>query len=227
MKPLFLIPFLLLFSFFVLGQMSYKENSEINFTQAWVWEYKNELIPGNEIGHQAELVVYFHPELHYWLFTVEAFGVSGEMLDWIIAKPDGTYLVKGKDEFGNEVIWEERIEFSEESGISEAYRETGNSKIYNQNALGFEPILGKEYSVQFEKTEEESCFYLAESDLDFSPIYFFNQLNLEVKIPVHFPNNLPQNQLILEEETQTPNGRIQTKLKWISNTEYFVYLNQN
>lgn len=227
MKPFFLIPILLHFSSSVFGQISYKENSEINFTQAWVWEYKNELIPENEFGHQGEMVVYFHPELQYWLFTVEAYGVSGEMFDWILAKPDGTYLIKAKDEFGKSIRWEEKLEFKEVKHIPEYYFETGETKIFNQNDLGYEPILGKEFKMKYEKTEDETCIHLAEFPINFDPIYFFNQLNLEAKIPVDFPNNLPGNQLVLEDKTQLANGQIRYKLNEISNTEYFVDLHQN
>jgi len=226
MKPLFLIPILLFFSSFAVAQTIYKDNMEFNFTQAWVWEYKNELIPENEFGHQGEMVVYFHPGLNYWLFNFESFGNSGEMFEWILGKPDGTYLIQAKDEFGKSIIWEEKLEFKEVKQIPEYYFETGQTKIFNQNELGFEPILGKEYQLNYEKTEEETCTYLAEFPQNFAPLYFFNQLNLGAKIPFNFPIDLPQNTLILEEETQTPNGRITMKLMMISNTEYQIDLNQ-
>jgi|SRR5690606_3333624 len=224
MKPLFFLPFLLIFSSCVMTQTLSEDNSELRFTQAWVWEYENELTPENEPGHQGEMVVYFHPELNYWLFNFESFGVSGEMFEWILAKPDGSYLISGKDEFGKSIMWEEKLEFDRNKAIPDYYSPTFQTKIFNENDLGYDEILGKEFKIKYEKTEETSTVFLTEYPQNFLPLYHFNRLNLEAKIPLNFSLDLPENQLVLEEETQTPNGKIKMSLTMISSTEHFIDL---
>lgn len=224
MKPLFLIPILLLFSSCVRTQTI--SNTELNFTQAWVWEFKNELIPENQPGHQGEMVVYFNPENNYWLFTQEAFGVSGEMLNWVIGKPDGTYVTLSTDEFGKENLTEEKIEFNEESELPSEWILTGNEKYFNENDFGFPKMKGEEFYMKYLKTNEITEVYLVDFQTDFSALYHFNQLNAEAKLPFHFPMNLPKNKLVLQEITTSANQKIQYKLKSISHTEYFVHLSE-
>lgn len=60
--------------FFGILQAQKTKKQTIKFTQAWVWEYENNLIAENEPGHKGEIVVYFEPKQNYWLFTTEAFG---------------------------------------------------------------------------------------------------------------------------------------------------------
>lgn len=226
MKPLFLIPILLLFSSCVRTQTISEDNAELNFTQAWAWEFKNELISKNEPGHQGEMVVYFHPELNYWLFNLESYGNSGEMLDWVIGKPDGTYLTLSTDEFGKKNLTEEKIEFNEESELPSEWISTGNEKYFNENDLGFPKLKGEEFYMKYLKTNEITEVYLTDYPIDFLPLYHFNQLNSEAKLLFHFPINLPKNKLVLEEITTSANQKIQYKLKYISHTEYFVNLSE-
>lgn len=226
MKPLFLIPILLLFSSCVRTKTISRDNAEFNFTQAWVWEFKNELISENQAGHQGEVVVYFNPQNNYWLFTNEAFGISGEMLDWVVGKPDGTYSTLSTDEFGKKNLTKEKIEFNHYSELPSEWIFTGNEKFFNENDLGFPKLKGEEFYMKYLKTNEITEVYLTDHPIDFSALYHFNQLNSEAKLPFHFPINLPKNKLVLQEITISGNQKILYKLKYISHTEYFVNLSE-
>lgn len=223
MKPLFFLPFVVFFSSCLQAQ----NQTELKFTQAWVWEYENELIAVGEPERQGEMVVYFNPDLNYWLFNFESYGNSGEMFEWILGKPDGTYLIYGKDEFGKTVWMHKELEFIQNENLPEYYKKNQNQKVFNDFPdLGFEKITGAEFQMNYEKTEGKSVFYLTEFDADFSAVYHFNQLNLEAKIPFHFPIDLPKNQLVLEMNYVNKENLIQSKVKfkYISQTEYFIQL---
>lgn len=226
MKPLFFFPILLFFSSCTKSQFFNGDNAELNFTQAWVWEYKNELKGFEEPGYQGEMVVYFHPELNYWLFTQEAFGISGEMIEYVIGKPDGTYLTISVDEFGKRNLTEEKIEFNRYTELPSEWISTGNEKSFNENDLGFPKLKGEEFYMKHLKTNEITEVFMADYPIDFSALYYFNQLNSEAKLPFHFPINLPKNKFVLEEITTSANHKTQYKLKYISHSEYFVNLNE-
>lgn len=225
MKPLFLILVLLLFSSCVRTQTISGDNAEFTFSQAWVWQYKNELLAQNELGHQGEMVVYFNPETQNWMFNAESFGVSGEMFQWIIGKPNGEYLICYVDEFGKTNIYKETIEFSQNKIIPAHYQFVQNQMVFNDKPdLGFEKIIGQEYQIKYEKMEGKSIYYLSEFQADFSALYHFNQLNCEAKLPFWFPVDLPRNQLILEMKSLNGQGKMisNAEFQYISQTEYYI-----
>ena len=211
--------------FFGNMQAQKTKKQTIKFTQAWVWEYENNLIAENEPGHKGEIVVYFEPKQNYWLFTTEAFGNSGEMYNWIIGKPDGTYVLNASDEFGKTNLMIEKLKFSSNKKIPSHYRPLSNKKIFNENKLGFPKIIGRKYKVDYEKTTDQSAVYIGDYKVDFSPLYYFNRLIIESKIPLSFPFDLPENKLLLEDESINSNAKISLVFKEISNTEYFVEIN--
>lgn len=196
----------------------------VKFTQVWVWEYQNNLIPETEPGHKGEIAIYFEPTKNYWLFTAEAYGTSGEMFNWIIGKPDGTYLICTADEFGKKTITKEKLQFPVNKTLPKHYQFTGKKKIFNQNQLGFPKIEGKEFKVNYTKTNDRSSVFAGNFKADFSPLYFFNRLNIEAKLPFRFPVDLPKNKLLLQEVGIVNKAKLQLIFKEISNTEYFIDL---
>jgi len=203
-------------------QAQVKSPKTIQFTQVWVWEYENNTIAKNEPGHNGEMMVYFDPKNSYWLFTQEAYGTSGEMFDWIIGKPDGTYLLCSSDEFGKKTITEQKLKFSSGKTLPQHYKPTRNKKVYNQNKLGFPKIIGKEFTVDYMKTKDLTSVFIGDFKANFLPLYFFNQLISEAKLPVLFPVDLPVGKLLLEENSIVNNVKTVFFLKEISNTEYFI-----
>lgn len=222
MKQLLL---LLILPFFCCStQAQTKSPKAIKFTQAWIWEYENNTIAQNEPGHKGEMVVYFDPKNSYWLFTTEAYGNSGEMYDWIIGKPDGTYLLCASDEFGKKTIAEQKLKFPSNKTLPRHYKPTKNKKVFNQNKLGFPKIEGKEFTVNYTKTNDKTSVFIGDYKTNFLPLYFFNQLNTEAKLPVFFPVDFPVGKLLLEENSKVNRAEIRLRLKEISHTEYFIDL---
>ncbi|SFH12467.1 hypothetical protein [Pedobacter insulae] len=199
----------------------------MNFSQAWVWEYKNEMIPAGEPGYQGELVVYFNPTTNYWLFTPEAYGTSGEMYNWIIGKPDGSYLLSAMGEFEQTTRIRKKLAFPLVKSLPKYYKPTGRKKIFNKNDLGFSKIEGAEFNMKYLKTVESSNVFVGDYPVNFLPIYYFNRLKLEAKLPALFPVNLPRNKLLLEESSVINGKKIYVTFKEISHTNYFIDLRMN
>lgn len=220
-----LLIFLVLPLFFGMLQAQKTKKQTIKFTQVWVWEYKNNLIAEDEPGHKGEIVVYFEPKQNYWLFTTEAFGNSGEMYNWILGKPDGTYISNASDEFGKMNLINEKLKFSANKKLPAHYKLLSNKKDFNVNKLGFPKFIGQKYRVNYEKTSDQSSVFIADHPIDLSPLYYFNRLNIEAKIPFNFPLDLPKNKLLLEDESIINNAKISLVFKEISSTEYFVEFN--
>ncbi|TJZ61493.1 hypothetical protein FAZ15_09895 [Sphingobacterium olei] len=196
----------------------------MQFTQAWVWDYENELVPKNEPGHKGEIVIYFEPKKNYWLFTPEAYGTSGEMYNWIIGKPDGTYWLCDTDEFGKKTITKQRVQFALNKVLPKHYKPLVNRKFFNQNKLGFAKIEGIEFKVDYTKTDNSSSVFISDFKADFFPIYFFNCLNIEAKLPFNFPVDFPNSKLLLQEVSTINKAKLQLTFKEISHTEYFIDL---
>ena len=219
MKPLFLVPIVLLFSSCVRTQTI--SNTELKFTQAWVWEYENELIAKNQAGRQGEMVVYFNPELNYWLFNFEAYGASGEMFEWILGKPDGTYIFSVNDEFKTYQT-QQKIEFDT---TQLDLKPTAKFKYFKYFTIDFEPIKAEIFELNYLKTNDKTEISLANFEADFTALYHFNQLDSEVKLPIQFLTSLNPNQLIAEENSVVSEKRIRYKLIDVSHTEYYIQLN--
>jgi len=202
----------------------FAQAQHIKFTQAWVWEYKNELVSENEPGHQGEIAIYFEPKKNYWLFTAEAYGISGEMFDWILGKPDGTYLICTIDEFRKKTITTERLQFPLNKILPKHYQALGKEKIFNQNKLGFPKMKGAAFKVNYTKTNDRSSIFVGDFKANFLPLYFFNRLNIEAKLPFQFPVDFPKNKLLLQETSIINKTKLQLVLKEISYNEYFIDL---
>lgn len=205
-------------------QAQVKSPKTIQFTQAWVWEYENNTIAQNEPGHKGEIVVYFEPKQNYWLFTAEAYGTSGEMYDWIIGKPDGTYLLSSTDEFGKKAITKQQLPFPANKILPQHYKPLGKKKVFNHNKLGFPKIEGTEFKVDYTKTNDRTSVFVSDFKADFFPVYFFNHLNIEAKLPFSFPTDFPKNKLLLQEVSIVNKEKLQLTLKEISHTEYYIEL---
>ncbi|MGF1925864.1 MAG: hypothetical protein ACQUHE_16945 [Bacteroidia bacterium] len=214
---LFLLPFCNV-------QAQLKTPKSIKFTQAWVWEYKNNFVPESEPRNKGEMVMYYEPKLNYWLFTAEAYGTSGEMYNWVLGKPDGTYVLCETDEFGKQTVSQQKLKFPLNKTLGPQYRPLGNKKVFNQNRLGLPKIEGIEFKVVYGKTNEHSSIFVGDVGANFLPLYFFNRLNIEAKLPFQFPIDFPKNKLLLQEVSTASKVKLQLTFKEISYTEYYIDL---
>lgn len=201
-----------------------KEDQHLIFTEVWVWEYKNEWIEEGESGYEGEVAIYFNREKNYWLFTSEAYGVSGEMTDWVIGKPNGEYISKSTDEFGHKSIHKDSIIFHNYDNLSEYLIPLGASMSYGNPEMGFPLIQGNKYKVEYLKTNDSTTLYLGETIVDMRPVYYFNQLISEAKLPMFFMTELPNNKIILSDFTISSGHHINLEFKYISHTEYHIEL---
>lgn len=195
---------------------------ELSFPQVWIWEYTNEFIPENEPGHSGEMAVYYSPDKNYWLFTQEAYGISGEMTDWIVGKPDGEYIIVYTDEHGKRQIEKQFITIHKTVRLNESFLPQKERMSFGNPVSGFPLIRGEKYLLTYLKTTDSSVFYIGDVNADLTPVYYFNQLNLEAKLPVYFPLDIPANKIILSDSTRSSGRKISLRFRYISHTEYQV-----
>jgi hypothetical protein len=210
----------------LLNKTSSNSSKELKFMQAWIWEYENTALEEGEFGRKGEFWAYYHEELNYWLLTAESYGITGEMFNWILAKPDGTYIIDFTDEFGKNSRLEHKLDFDIPNEIPIHYKSTGNSKFFNEDdTIGFPKAKGFEYDTKYEMTSDQTKTFIgAFENVNFTPLFWFNRLDSDAKLPVHFPLDLPSKYGVFEEITKMSVGKYHLVLKNISNTEYYINL---
>ncbi len=198
------------------SQASPSGKAEI-FTEVWVWHFQHSSDSG-------AIAVYRQPGSGNWLFTSEAYGTSGEMIDWILAKPNGSYTLAYTDEHGKKSAAAYQSANDLPALPDTVYQATGITKLFGRNDLGFPVIEGLQYKVQYQKTNDSSSLFLARVNADLSAIYNFNRLPVEVRLPIHFPNNIPGSFLYLQEHSRLSGGyQLNHSFQYISETIYEIY----
>lgn len=175
-----------------------------NFTQEWKWTYINNHEDEMEFGHKGDFSAYYNPQTKYWLFTKDAYERTGDMVNWVLGKPDGTYVFSFMGEFqGEEPTYDvmQTEVHPQPKTLNEFYKSTGKSAIFNDNNWGFDKIKGQEYKRTYMKTNDFNLVYLADYDADFTALYYFNELGSETYFPVHFDIDLPKNKAVLSDKT--------------------------
>lgn len=203
------IVFLLLLS---TGLMAQKK--PLIFREVWVWEYTD------TEGAKQDLAIYHLPEKNYWLFTAEAYGNSGEMIEYILGKPDGEYIMAYTDAEGKKGLLKEKLTFTGPKVLPPTYRLQKKTQFFGEPDMGYPKVLGKLYLKTYEKTSEVAEMFLTDTKSDMRPVYNFNAINGDAKLPLHFPIDLPAHTHVLEETYQ---GKKQYAFKFKSQTEYYVY----
>ncbi|MCB0512242.1 MAG: hypothetical protein R2760_08630 [Chitinophagales bacterium] len=202
-----------------LGFAQPKQNLvQFNFTEVWVWEYTDSLNKKNEMA------IYREPNFNYWLLTNEAFGQSDEMSVWFLLKQNGEIIQAYQDGESNDSIqlMKYNLQFNNKTKLPTNWKATGNTKNFGDVSLGFPKFIGKEYKVSYSKTNKFSVFYLGTTKADFTMLTLFNELNIDAKLLVRFPKNIPANYIVMSEQTKFLNDSIQYNFKYISNAEYYV-----
>lgn len=191
---------------------------KLNFTEVWVWEYTN------LSGQKSEMAVYREPQSNYWLLTAESFGSTDEMTEWFVIKPNGEVLQKYQDAelntLGKLIIHQIKIPTIQK--LPTHWKKGKGIQYFGKTDLGFPKFKGTKYNVQYEKTNEQSEFYLGKTQANFQSLSLFNELNIEAKIPIQFPKNIPSDYLVLSEQTTFSDGVIAYEFRYISHTEYYI-----
>lgn len=202
-----------------------KSNSKFNFTEVWVWAYSDSQ------GKKGEMAIYREPKLNYWLLTPDdaGFRETDEMSLWFILKPNGEVLQAYQDGEMNsqKKIINHQLHTDKIVKIPYYWQSTGVAKKIGNPDLGFPSFTGKEYKVSYEKTNDRSVFYLAGTKADFSTLAHFNNLDIDAKLPIRFPQDIPRNIVPLSENsTFSHGGTTQFEFKYISPTEYHINISE-
>lgn len=214
----------LLFPLFAVAQQkqAIKSTTQYNFSEMWIWEYSD------ANGKKAQMAIYREPKLNYWLLTPDDAGFREieEMTLWFILKPDGEVLQAYQDGEKNsrKKLVKHQLHPVKKNKLPDYWKATGKSKYFGDTFSGFPTIKGLEYKVSYTKTNDKSTFYLATTKADLSMLSLFNDLNIDAKLPVRFPKDIPGHFITLSEETVLTGGNVRYNFISISQTEYEINL---
>lgn len=199
-----------------------KSGSRYNFSEMWVWEYTD------ANGKMGQMAIYREPKLNYWLLTPDDgdFREMDEMTLWFMLKPNGEVLQAYQDGEKNsrKKLIKHYLHPDKKARLPDYWKATGESKYFGDTFSGFPKMKGMEYKVSYQKTNllEKSTFYLAITKADCAMLSLFNELNIDAKLPVRFPKDIPDYFVPLSENTIFPGGAVQYAFKYISQTEYYI-----
>lgn len=174
------------------------------FSTQLTYSYRNDFEedPSNRSG---EMSIYLDEKTGTFLFTQESYGVSGEMVDFVIGDQEGNYIFGYTDEHGKKL--RETIQVNKyiadsifiDSLFQRYFSITSATKYFGNNTYGWPIKKGDEYQVNFEKTNEKSFVYLTKDVFSFLPVYHFNALESETKLPfnIDYSNTIPKNYSVL------------------------------
>lgn len=191
------------------------------FTQKWTWAYHNNLIEEGEYGRNGEFSVYYNESNRNWLFTKEAYGQTGDMVNWVIGQADGNYLFSYMGEFPGEAASIERLYESTENpfALKDLYKDLNQTKSFDIQGKVY---TGQLYETVYEKnTLDHGRLYLTKTPTDFTALYFFNSVNSETKIPYQF-GHMPSNYLILEERAVVMGEKVELQFLGVSKVKKTV-----
>ncbi len=210
----------LLGSWSAYGQESDGNNPQSpHFSEVWVWEYTT------TDGQKAEMAIYRAPQLNYWLLTNEAYGLTDEMSLWFIVKPNGEVIQAYQDpeSIHSKKLMFHRLSVVKKSKLPSYWKATGETRLFGDRSLGFPLWQGKGFQVRYLKSSDRSSFYLASTKADFALLSSFNSLDIDAKLPIQFPKDIPAHLITLSENTTFPGGNsIQYRFKYISQATYFI-----
>lgn len=211
-----------------LGSLAQKKqiknsNTTLNFTEVWVWTYMD------ADGNSGEMALYREPTLNYWLLTPDDAGYRNidEMTMWFIVKPNGEVLQayqEGENQ-GRKLLMKHKLSVGKISNLPRYWNHTGKTKNFGDPSLGFPTILGKEYTITYERTNDKTTCFLGSTKADFGALSLFNNLNIDAKLPIRFPQDIPRLFIPLHElATFGGGGSSQYELKYISQGTYSISL---
>lgn len=214
----------LLFTLFVEAQQkkTIKNTTKYNFSEMWIWEYTD------ASGKKAQIGIYREPKLNYWLLTPDDAGFRevDQMTLWFILKPNGEVIQAYQDGEINsrKKLIKHSLHLDKKVKLPDYWKATGKSKYFGDTFSGFAKMKGTEYIISYEKTSEKSTFYLATTKTNFATLSCFNDLNIDAKLPIRFPQDIPDNFITLSEEPVLASGNVRYNFKSISQTEYEINL---
>lgn len=196
------------------------------FYHSWHWEYENTWIPEGEYGRAGEMTAYQDDSTGAWLFTSEAYGVTGEMAEWVLALPTGEYITAYCDGEGTRGLLRDTLEYPVPDGLlAKHLQPTGSTEVFGENDYGWPSLRGAAHRIDYVKTNEEATIWLADTAVDMRPLIHFNRRMADAKLPIHFTPDLPAGCIEVAEETRAGAQHVRHRLTAISNNYYEIDLN--
>ncbi|GGG96875.1 hypothetical protein GCM10007415_35160 [Parapedobacter pyrenivorans] len=196
------------------------------FYHSWHWEYENTWIPEGEQGRSGVMTVYHNDRTGAWLFTSEAYGVTDEMADWILALPTGEYITAYSDAEGHRGLLRDTLEFPvSDDALAGWLQPSGDDQVFGANNYGWPTLQGVAYEVDYQKTEEHSTVWVADTAVDMRALVHFNRRVADAKLPVHFMPDLPAGKIEVAADTESAIRRVRHRLTAISDNYYEINLN--
>ena len=203
------------------------------FSTQITYSYHNDSAE-DDYNRSGEISIYIDEKSGTFLFTKESYGNTGEMVDFVIADQQGNYIFGYTDEHGKKLRetlksykTSDKIFQSKnvESDFKKYCKPTGKTKIFGENKYGWPEFKGTEYNIN-DMLSDSSTVFLTASKYSFLPVFLFNQLQSETKLPVNFDfsKKLPSKNLILQHSYVLDGSISSYTLISSSPTEYFIDL---
>lgn len=207
----------------------------ILFPVAYIWEFDYILLNETEPEETTEVWAYYEPNSKSWLLTRESsFELDEEYYDWVWCKSDGSYVVQYIDfETGETKRETFRPEITTPKTLSKELILLQEGIVYPDiDLVRDEPVIANSYLEKGDLPFSDAEYHIAESDIDFTPLYSFQNLSAfqeiwNIRLPLAFPETLPGDKLLIEYkmQVQVPNEGISTiRLKAISFTQQYLEL---
>lgn len=207
----------------------------VRFNTLLKWKISTTDLSGHTVQEQ-EMSIYVNDKTATFLMDKQAFGNSGEMIDFVIADSTGNYIVAHKDEKGNkrkyilksgelpgntqdqDVVIKNFNLLANPSGRKEIYPQLGN--LIN--------VTGTEYYVTHPETEVIRTVTLVHTNYCLKPVMRFNSLGLDARLPFDFDYGeiIPCNNLITKESKNFKNTVTQIKLESVMPVNHKININE-
>lgn len=203
------------------------------FSTQLTYAYRNDSAE-DDYNRSGEISIYVDEKTGTFLLTKESYGNTGEMVDFVIADQQGKYIFGYTDEHGKK----QRETMKSYSGadknnqskkvendFNKYCQPTGNTKRFGENKYGWPVFKGTEYRMN-DMLSDSSTVFITVSKYSFLPVFLFNQLQSETKLPVNFDFSkiLPSKNLILQRSYVLEGSVSSFTLISASPTEYFIDL---
>lgn len=186
------------------------------FSETWTWSYKNDFIPIGELGHEGKMSIDIDPVSGMMLFTKNDSQLSDEMIDYIIASPEGQYITCWTDVHGEKQIDieenQQMIELNkDQESVVQHFKKyvkaLDTHKLFGQNDYQWPTTKAYAYEMTYKKTIDKNQLFLAEMPISLLPLYLFNKRNNELRIPIslEFGTTIPKNILVVEDRYELEN----------------------
>lgn len=196
------------------GQSQTSKFEELHFSEFWVWEYPN------EYGELQEFGIFRSPERNFWLLTLDSYGATDGMTKWFLLKPSGQVVQSYASEHGGgDEYLQHRLPISRKQKLPNNWTRESDTKQFGTPEESFGIFEGRAYT-STNMADLGSTFYFSPHEASFAPLAYFNDLEIDAKLPVYFSRNIPTNWIPLA-QYHGQRGKI-FEFKGVFPTSYYI-----